>query len=179
MNPAVLVWKKNLLCTGADGRASTWEAASYGGCHTTQVAQEMHMGLSGASWPLPFPGLLILFAEQLSRETSRQRVSKLTLPEEHADLSLRPWEVISALRAGSPGRRLRSVSPHASRDRFNIQMRSWIWRHLYDYKMSILQWIKEHNYNAYKIPISYFVLVYISFSISRTYCSKLQQIFSI
>lgn len=41
--------EKNFLCTGADGRAATWEATSYGGCHATQAAQEMHMGLSGAS----------------------------------------------------------------------------------------------------------------------------------
>lgn len=32
-----------------------------------QTAQESHMGLSRASWPLPFPGLLTLFVEQLSR----------------------------------------------------------------------------------------------------------------
>lgn len=42
--------EEDLLCTGADGRAATWKAASYGGCcHTTQAVQEMHMGLSGAS----------------------------------------------------------------------------------------------------------------------------------
>lgn len=103
--PSSPCMEENLLCTGADGRTATWEAASYGGCHAPQAGQGTHMGQSGASWPLPFPGLLILFAEQLSRETSRQCVSKLTLPEEHSELSLCPWEVISTLRAGSSGRR--------------------------------------------------------------------------
>lgn len=47
--PSSPCMEENLLCTGADGRTATWEAASYGDCYVPQAGQAMHMGQSGAS----------------------------------------------------------------------------------------------------------------------------------